>query len=548
MNCSMPEKSTIASKYWLVCRRDNPRMDAFRNTFSRPVRSPWKPAPSSSSAASRPRRSTYPWFGVRIPPMTFNSVDLPEPLRPIRPRVCPDSSSKEMSRRAQNCSTCSRLRRKLTSRSLSDLSLWMLNCLETSATRTMGSEARLPGCTSPVVTASELLREIALGSSKHPLGEPQQHRAGCQQGKEPTGQIAAVIEGRSLAGLPQGALERQHDVGHGVGQIQLVGEPPAALDRKVLFDLRPVVDDGREPEPQQQPHLDEVLHVSQVDIGCGQHEAERRGEDDQHEQGERDERQLGERRPLPGDREGAEQDDELQPEVDDRGADDGQRKQLSREVHLLHQAGVADDGAGAPADDVGEQSPGEQSGEQVDAEAVDRLAAAQEYPDGQRIDEQLQERADERPQKTQDRVLVLDLKLLADQLTEQLPVLDHLPHRRPEPTPERPWGIDPLQRLNVSIESRMPVWATGNRAHAAPKSMPTQVGPQLSLGLAVVVRQPPIVRLRCLRPPATSHRRGVGNGRRGVRGAETVRARRGRTAPGQPGGRPAGGRTSSACQ
>ena len=34
-----------------------PRIEALRYTFSRPVRSGWKPAPSSSSAASRPRRS-----------------------------------------------------------------------------------------------------------------------------------------------------------------------------------------------------------------------------------------------------------------------------------------------------------------------------------------------------------------------------------------------------------------------------------------------------------------------------------------------------------
>ena len=65
------------------------------STFSRPESSGWKPAPSSSSAASRPRTSTAPRVGRTIPASSFSSVDFPEPFAPMTPRVSPAGTSKE---------------------------------------------------------------------------------------------------------------------------------------------------------------------------------------------------------------------------------------------------------------------------------------------------------------------------------------------------------------------------------------------------------------------------------------------------------------------
>src|ERR687898_329405 len=83
MNFSTPEKSTISSKRRRTSARVMPRMAPFRNTFSRPVSSGWKPVPTSSS------------------------VVLPAPLWPMMLTTSPRLISKSTSRSAQNSSTTS---------------------------------------------------------------------------------------------------------------------------------------------------------------------------------------------------------------------------------------------------------------------------------------------------------------------------------------------------------------------------------------------------------------------------------------------------------
>ena len=79
-------------------------MAPFRYTFSRPVNSGWKPAPSSSSADRRPSTVAVPSSGRRMPASTFSSVLLPEPLPPMIPKVEPWGTSRSTPRRAQNSS------------------------------------------------------------------------------------------------------------------------------------------------------------------------------------------------------------------------------------------------------------------------------------------------------------------------------------------------------------------------------------------------------------------------------------------------------------
>src|SRR4051794_15841361 len=86
----------------------------------------------------------------------------------------------------------------------------MLNLLDTSDTRMIG------------VLISELLREVALGTGKDPLGEPEQAQAHNEQDAEPPIEVAVVDERISLWRVttrPQGALESEHNVTHRVGQI-----------------------------------------------------------------------------------------------------------------------------------------------------------------------------------------------------------------------------------------------------------------------------------------------------------------------------------------
>ena len=86
--------------------------------------------------------------------MSLSSVLLPEPLAPMRPSVWDSSSSKPMLCRAQNSSVLGW--RKLTSRSLSDLSWCSSNVFETSTARMTGSALRAPGrsCPGPWRTAA----------------------------------------------------------------------------------------------------------------------------------------------------------------------------------------------------------------------------------------------------------------------------------------------------------------------------------------------------------------------------------------------------------
>ena len=83
--CSSSANATISSKRVRISERRSPWIAPFRKTFSRPVKSGWKPAPSSSSEPMRPSALTRPAVGLMIPAISRSSVVLPEPFRPMRP-------------------------------------------------------------------------------------------------------------------------------------------------------------------------------------------------------------------------------------------------------------------------------------------------------------------------------------------------------------------------------------------------------------------------------------------------------------------------------
>ena len=70
-------------------------------TFSRPLISGWKPAPSSMSAETRPCTCSVPRVGLVMPASSFSSVDLPEPFSPITPKVVPLRGPRRTRRRAR---------------------------------------------------------------------------------------------------------------------------------------------------------------------------------------------------------------------------------------------------------------------------------------------------------------------------------------------------------------------------------------------------------------------------------------------------------------
>ncbi|MNT94765.1 hypothetical protein D3C72_2365210 [compost metagenome] len=68
--------------------------------FSRPLKSGWKPAPSSRSGERRPLTVTVPALGRITPVISLRMVLLPDPLVPITPTDSPGLTWKLMSFRA----------------------------------------------------------------------------------------------------------------------------------------------------------------------------------------------------------------------------------------------------------------------------------------------------------------------------------------------------------------------------------------------------------------------------------------------------------------
>src|SRR5712692_5088220 len=117
MKSSSPANATISSSFSRMVTRLSPWIEPLRYTFSRPVMSEWKPAPSSSSEPTRPPTATRPDVGLTIPESKRRSVVLPEPLRPTSPTALPGSTPNVMSRSAQTSEP--RAWRRANSRSLS---------------------------------------------------------------------------------------------------------------------------------------------------------------------------------------------------------------------------------------------------------------------------------------------------------------------------------------------------------------------------------------------------------------------------------------------
>ena len=104
MNRSISAKATIWSNLCWISRRDMPMIEPFREMFSRPLSSGWKPAPTSMRAPSRPWATNEPEVGTVTRERILSSVLFPAPLAPTSPSISPRSSEKLTSLSAQNSS------------------------------------------------------------------------------------------------------------------------------------------------------------------------------------------------------------------------------------------------------------------------------------------------------------------------------------------------------------------------------------------------------------------------------------------------------------
>ncbi len=92
--------SVISSYFAITSSRVRPVARPPSTTFSRPVRSFLNPTPRARRVLTRPRTSTFPSVGGRMPAIARRSVDLPAPFTPTTPSTWPCGTSKETSRTA----------------------------------------------------------------------------------------------------------------------------------------------------------------------------------------------------------------------------------------------------------------------------------------------------------------------------------------------------------------------------------------------------------------------------------------------------------------
>ena len=89
MKRSSSAKATISSIDSRMRARERPWIDPFRYTFSRPVKSGWKPAPSSSSEPMRPPTATRPEDRLEDPGEETQQGRLARAVAPDEPERLP---------------------------------------------------------------------------------------------------------------------------------------------------------------------------------------------------------------------------------------------------------------------------------------------------------------------------------------------------------------------------------------------------------------------------------------------------------------------------
>ena len=257
---STPEKSTISSKRAAISCLRSPRIAPFRNTFSRPVSSGWKPVPTSSRLPTRPTSSAEPVVGSVIRARILSSVLLPAPLRPTMPIASPRATSKRDvaqrpqlfggGRAAQPAQEAARA----------------------GAPRPAGSACRGRRRGSRRRGPSRQTRSAKRRSSRRKIIESarQQQRAGERRAREQ--------RGRRIGAAEQGPAEALDDARH---RVQRVDERDPG--RAPIQHVRRGVDDRRDEHPELHQERERQPHVPEESVHGGQPERDaERGGDREH--------------------------------------------------------------------------------------------------------------------------------------------------------------------------------------------------------------------------------------------------------------------------
>src|SRR5262245_17119560 len=395
MNCSSSANSRMCGRRACISLRERRKMAPFRKTFSRPVSSMSKPAPSSISGATVPRTSTLPSVGRSTRAITLRSVDLPAPFRPMMPIDSPRRTDRLTCESAFSSSVSMpprshRMRYSLNVRTRScGTRYWT----ETSR-RSMIGRSRVAGLD---VVGNAVSVSLEDEPADHQCADPR-HGRGDEH-----------IRRRDLA-LEDGRPERFHQVRHRIEHQE------AAV---VLRQERERVKDGREIDPAREDDL-----VDRDDVGEHHGDGRQREGDAQREQcreqnGYRKERQ-GRAEVMSEGEHDDRQRHKRDEQVDDAGEHCGEDEDGLGDVYLLDDRRVTPEACGRPRRRLREEVPQHQRRQDVDGEVLDRHA--QDVGEHEGEDAHEEERMEHRPQDAQRRALVADLQVARDQLAQEAAV------------------------------------------------------------------------------------------------------------------------------
>src|SRR3990172_660382 len=221
--------------------------------FSRPVKSRWKPAPSSSRAETRPTTRIFPSVGKAVRATMESRVLLPAPLAPMNPTVSPLRTAKLTSRSAQktsrsacpSASLAASLRRMVRWR----CSSYFLLTPTASMARGAGS-AEGTGAVALDVVGEDIL---VVPEEEEPDGE--QGQRGQPRGSEQRQARAGAVH--------QDRAEAFDDADQGVPHHDL---------REARGDGPERVEDGRQPVEDEQGAVQDVLGVPVAHVERGDRE------------------------------------------------------------------------------------------------------------------------------------------------------------------------------------------------------------------------------------------------------------------------------------
>src|SRR6185436_81529 len=279
MNSPSSAKSAMSSYLASTWSRVRPAARPPRTTFSWPVSSPLKPTPRASSVLTRPKTSTRPRLGGRMPAIVRRRVDFPAPLTPTTPSAVLWGMSKLTSRTA----LISRMIRSRRPRRMSVFfkvgffSTAVRYVTERFSTLTAHGVGLGAGSSSVAAGFSEADRKLTLPRDEEEgAGDDGAHRP-CEAGGQQSERRRPPFDHRVV----ERAQHRVHRV--------------AVEDRaELLGHVLGVEEDRRRVEPDARQVREEVRQIAEVDLrGCGEHRRSRAEDRD-----ERDDRDRPEERDL----------------------------------------------------------------------------------------------------------------------------------------------------------------------------------------------------------------------------------------------------------